>query len=242
MNCLALLKETIIIEVLESRERKSFVCPVCDVEYVPTDTFGAYETLDYLRYRNCYIPTDDIIEHGKQLALIAMNLPYKVPSNPPFRNLLLALSRARKFIHFTTSGMSLFLVGVFKLAAQRLPVRGIVSNADQPILDDLKIFSQEAPTLRIKPLDPDSGEGEVTQELIIVDGLLAFKGIKNLNLSEWREAPRAEDVVEIVTNIEDIIVLNNHYFSPLWKNLDDHDTTIVMEREPLSLRIKEKKI
>jgi hypothetical protein len=241
LKCLALLKETTIIDVLESRNRESFVCPSCNVEYIPTDTFGAYEIFDYLRYRNCYVHTQDIMRHGKQLALIAMDMPYQAPSNPPFRHLLMAMSRAKKFIHFSATGLNLLLLGVFKLLAQRVPICGVACSLDQAIVDDLEAFSDEAPTLCIKSYDalckPELGH---KQDLVIVDGLLAFRGHEGLSLLEWRKAIRAEDAIETITNIEEVINLNNNYFSFLWKQLSKSGEGIMMEREPLSLRMRGK--
>lgn len=64
---------------------------------------------------------------------------------------------------------------------------------------------------------------------MVIDGLLAFKGATNLTLAGWRKAARGRDVVEVVTNIEEVIDLNNRLFSPIWAELSDVGDTIVMQ-------------
>ncbi len=52
--------------------------------------------------------------------------------------------------------------------------------------------------------------------MIIIDGLLAFKGSANLTLSGWRKAAQGRDVIELVTDLKEVVDLNNRYFSPIW--------------------------
>jgi phosphatidylserine/phosphatidylglycerophosphate/cardiolipin synthase-like enzyme len=58
--------------------------------------------------------------------------------------------------------------------------------------------------------------GRPHQKLIVVDGLVAFKGSTNLTLNGRRKPTRGLDHVEFVTNINEVIDLHNRLFSPVW--------------------------
>ena len=128
-----------------------------------------------------------------------------------------------------------------KLAAQRIPVRGIVYRMEQEVRENLKDFSEEAPKLLVRTSHSQSDEqGATVKQLIVIDGLLAFAGATDLSLDGWRKAAQGDDMVEIVTDLEDVIELHNHYFSPLWAKRSGYGETVMMEREPLSLLMEEK--
>jgi len=67
------------------------------------------------------------------------------------------------------------------------------------------------------------------QKLVVIDGLLAFKGAANLTLAGWRKAAQGRDVVEVVTDVDEVIDLNNRLFSPIWAELDDFGDSIRMD-------------
>jgi len=100
-------------------------------------------------------------------------------------------------------------------------VRGIVSNVDsERMLDELTAFNNEAPLGRFE-IKPFLREGSwwheaPHQKLIVIDGLVAFKGSANLTLNGWRKATRGLDHVEVVTNVNEVIDLHNRLFSPVW--------------------------
>ncbi|HEX9868359.1 MAG TPA: phospholipase D-like domain-containing protein [Candidatus Tectomicrobia bacterium] len=154
----------------------------------------------------------------------------------PLRGLLKALSVARKFVHFTTyGGIPHLLIGALKVTAQRVRVRGIVSGAKGEMLSEgtaseLTNYGEEAPDMHVKIYDPSlTGWAAMPhQKLLIIDGLMAFKGSANLTLVGWRKAAQGRDVVEVVTDLDQVIALNNRLFAPIWAELRDIGGTISM--------------
>jgi phosphatidylserine/phosphatidylglycerophosphate/cardiolipin synthase-like enzyme len=57
------------------------------------------------------------------------------------------------------------------------------------------------------------------QKLVVIDGLFAFKGSANLTLPGWRKSARGRDLVEIVTDVDEVIALHNRFFARLWGEL-----------------------
>jgi len=66
------------------------------------------------------------------------------------------------------------------------------------------------------------------QKLVVIDGLMAFKGSANLTQTAWRKAEIGYDEIEVVTNVEKVIDLHNRYFSPVWANLSEYGDTITI--------------
>jgi phosphatidylserine/phosphatidylglycerophosphate/cardiolipin synthase-like enzyme len=54
------------------------------------------------------------------------------------------------------------------------------------------------------------------QKLVVIDGLLAFKGSANLTTTAWRKARKQHELIEVVTNPAEVMRLNNIYFSRSW--------------------------
>lgn len=226
-KCLALFQKL--------KKEKNPSCPVCNVQYFPTDDYSGWRWDTYLKDHGYNIDIPDIVEHGKRLARIARQFrsgkseELYIDSYPPLRALLETLSVAAKFVHFTSVGMDYFFVGALKTAAQRVAVRGIVSNARESIEDEVRTNSTEAPSLNIKTFPQGSSWGEMPhQKLIVVDGLLAFKGGANLSTNAWRKAEQGRDMVEVVTDIKEVIELHNRYFSKIWSEFDSDRDRIVM--------------
>jgi hypothetical protein len=226
---------------------KPLKCLVCQVEYLPTDKYKRDQWADYLNAPYRSIKLNNVYEHGTELASIADNMRYyqeypsPLPRIPftlayytPLKALFQALSRAQKFIHFTTYGIHPLLIGALKVTAQRVLVRGIVSGArgevvSEAVLSELADEEEEALNMELKHYGAQSGyKGMPHQKLLIIDGLLAFKGAANLTLAGWRKAAQGRDVVEVVTNVEEVIRLNNRLFSPIWAELSEIDDTISM--------------
>jgi phosphatidylserine/phosphatidylglycerophosphate/cardiolipin synthase-like enzyme len=158
--------------------------------------------------------TKDALAQAQQLAEIAERMrsyQEKQIAAPwtytPLHGLLKALSVARKFVHFTTyGGIPHLLIGALKVTAQRVAVRGIVSGAkgealSEGMVSELTDYREEAPDMHVKIHDSSltGWKSMPHQKLIIIDGLLAFKGSANLTLSGWRKAAEGRDVVEVVT-------------------------------------------
>ncbi|MBL8131670.1 MAG: hypothetical protein JNL42_07410 [Anaerolineae bacterium] len=195
------------------------ICPVCGVEYILTEEFPTYT--DYFRQRGLTIQFHDLIEHSQRLARIARQIRESnggqtSSSYPPMRALLTALHSAERFVHFTTYGMSALLLGALKLTAQRVDVRGIVSGVKSDIMmREMTDYQDEAPHLHLRAFS-----GEETyfphQKIIVIDGLMAFKGSANMTDIGWRKAARGQEIIEVVTDVAEVVELNNRFFSPAW--------------------------
>jgi phosphatidylserine/phosphatidylglycerophosphate/cardiolipin synthase-like enzyme len=154
------------------------------------------------------------------------------PNYPPVKGLFEAINTAQKFIHFTTFGINQQILGALKLAAQRIQVRGIVSlPPDQAwLLPELECYQNEAPGLTIKTVCAFTRNWEELphQKLVVIDGLIAFKGSANLTPTAWRKAARGYDEVEVLTDVEKVINLHNRYFSPIWADLSEYGGEIAI--------------
>lgn len=199
-------------------EDKSLVrCPICEVDYIPTKQFPTHwGFFKYLKTQGLYIEFDDLIGHSQKLATIAHNgrnffaSPREWPFYHPIRVLLEALLSAEKFVHFTTYGISDIFIGAIKVIAQRVSVRGIISGVqDERRIKELTEYELEAPELTIRLSDTH-------QKIIVIDGLMAFKGSTNLTVRGWRNAAEGRDLVELVTDVKEVVELHNRYFSPIW--------------------------
>jgi hypothetical protein len=243
-KCLALLREWLF--QLDLPADQTLACPICRVVYLPTKHFEGLFWDRYIdRYQRC-LNTEDALAQARELAEIAQgmrNYQQQISwSNTytPLRGLLKALSIARKFVHFTTyGGIPHLLIGALKVAAQRVRVRGVVSGTQGEVLSEgtvseLTNYRDEAPDMHVKIYDPSlTGWAAMPhQKLIIIDGLLAFKGSANLTLAGWRKAAQGRDTVEVVTQIDEVIELNNRLFAPIWAELSDIGETIEMDWTP----------
>jgi hypothetical protein len=95
----------------------------------------------------------------------------------------------------------------------------------------LKDYPDEAPSLRIHAFAESRFREVPHQKLIVIDGLLAFKGSSNLTLSGWRKADKGLDIIEVVTDVGEVIRLHNEYFSPLWARSSEIMDSIAMEKD-----------
>jgi phosphatidylserine/phosphatidylglycerophosphate/cardiolipin synthase-like enzyme len=188
------------------------------VEYLPGHGYEAYQVAEYLdKEAGNGIRLKDQITHCRALAHLADQIRRPDSNHPPLRTLLNAFLQAQQFIHFTTFGISHVFIGALKAVAQRVRVRGIVSNADAGSLAELTEYGSEAPGLTVHAFGTDSGVREVPhQKLIVIDGLIAFKGSPNLTTFGWRKVEKGLEMVEVVTDVEEVAKLHNQYFSPIW--------------------------
>jgi phosphatidylserine/phosphatidylglycerophosphate/cardiolipin synthase-like enzyme len=209
------------------------------VVYLPTERFPRHSWESYINRNKTYGPfclnAQDALAQAQQLAEIAQYISFRDFTYPPLRGLLKALSIAQKFVHFTTyGGIPHLLIGALKVTAQRVRVRGIMSGARGEMLSEntvseLTSYRDEAPNMHVKIYDASTGLSMPHQKLIVIDGLLAFKGSANLTLAGWRKAAEGRDVVEVVTEIDEVIELNNRLFAPIWAELSDIGETINMD-------------
>ncbi len=204
-------------------------CPVCGIRYVATDEFPASAL--YLAHKGLELRFDDVLGHGRALAQIARrtreSLAAPQPDYPPMRALLTALQSAERFVHFTTYGISALLLGALKLTAQRVDVRGVVSGVKtDTMLRELTEYADEAPHLYLRLFPNESGYFP-HQKIIVIDGLMAFKGSANMTDYGWRKAAHGREVIEPVTDVAEVVDLHNRFFSPVWAGDAAHDKILM---------------
>ena len=218
---------------LARNHKRQIYCSHCGVEYIVNSNSPVELVRTHFRKQHLYINhIDNIFEHCRQLASIAHRLQQNTPDYPPMRGLLEAQNQAQRFIHFSTYGISHQFIGALKITAQRIPVRGIVSVPpnQERILPELDNYKNEAPNLEIKTVCASTHNWDELphQKLIVIDGLLAFKGSANLTLTAWRKAQRDYDEIEVATDMEKVINLHNRYFSPIWRQLSEYGERIAI--------------
>jgi phosphatidylserine/phosphatidylglycerophosphate/cardiolipin synthase-like enzyme len=97
---------------------------------------------------------------------------------------------------------------------------------------ELVDFPDEAPQLHARVIQPQEGAWDAPhQKLIVIDGLLAFKGSTNLTKEAMRKADQNLDISEVVTNFEEVAALNNRYFATVWKRLTNPDNDVILMGE-----------
>jgi phosphatidylserine/phosphatidylglycerophosphate/cardiolipin synthase-like enzyme len=125
------------------------------------------------------------------------------------------------------------MIGALKLTSMKVPVFGFVSNVEDHARLELVDFPTEAPNLNAHVIQPQEGAFDAPhQKLIVVDGLLAFKGSTNLTNRAMRKADRGLDLSETVTDFEKVTELNNRYFAPVWKKLANPSQDEVLMSDP----------
>jgi hypothetical protein len=229
-KCYALLN-SLSVDVIRKGEigEIKVTCPICGVQYCSTQArlLSAYK---FLSDNGLKLQFNDLIGHSRKLASIAQRARVALTpqtngrsprsSYPPMRTLLDALINAEEFVHFATYGISDMILGALKLAAQHVAVRGIISGVDERLVGELTNYRDEAPGLStiVYERGPWSGGLSLSphQKIVVVDGLLAFKGSANLTLSSLRNAAQGRDTFEIVTDVKEVIDLHNRFLSPIW--------------------------
>lgn len=211
------------------------VCPVCKVRYVygdPPSLHGAFKE------GGNAIAEGDMLAHARSLAKIldsseGKNFFSEDKPWPTMRLLLEMLSRAKLFVHFTSWGMSHVLIGALKATSMHVPVYGLVSNVESHARVELTEYPDEAPKLKVSVIPSSQGIYDAPhQKLVIIDGLVAFKGSTNLTNAGMRRADRALDVTEVETNVAKVTDINNRYFAPVWKRLNAPSDTFEMDGPP----------
>lgn len=218
-NCYAILNE---IYNLHKKEENIYICPICHVQYVPTEdckTLGKY-----LQSKDLSISWNHPLEHADKLATLILHLQFSLEEEssfaPPLKKLYDLFLSAKKFIHITSYGLSWQFIGILKIIARRVPIRCIISNASRSMIDDLTTNHYESPKLDFKFFErsdkPEEWANSPHHKLIIIDGLIAIKGSANLTEMGWRKAAKGKELIEVVADLEQVKQLNNSLFSPTW--------------------------
>jgi hypothetical protein len=199
-------------------------CPVCGVIYVKDDSpwagEGSFE--QHLKTEGLIWDHRDLFNHASTLAKVVRDSRGSTWQEPwpTMRTFFEVISRAKYFVHFTSWGISHVMIGALKMASMRVPVYGFVSDVESHARAELTEFPTEAPMLKAQAIPSSQGIYDAPhQKILIIDGLVAFKGSTNLTNAGPRRADRALDVSEIVTDFDQVTQLNNRYFAPVWRRI-----------------------
>lgn len=209
-------------------EPAEYSCPVCAVKYDVAIEFvddpdwnpsWNISTHDYFKRHGLVLDHDDLLSHATVLAKVIRDSRARRPW-PTMRTFFEVVSRARYFVHFTSWGISHIMIGALKMTSMRVPVYGFVSNVEAHVRAELMDYPTEAPGLTAQVIPSSQGIYDAPhQKLLIIDGLVAFKGSTNLTNAGPRRADRALDISEAVTDFAEVTELNNKYFAPVWRQI-----------------------
>ena len=220
-----------------------YKCSICHVAYDYDPEMAAGTIEECMDADSCLIKIPDLLAHARDLGQIARRRAYaesesRASRYPYLKALLQSFSLAKSFIHFVSTGYSPFMDGALKLAAQRVAVNGVVSGSSGSIANMLTTDVDnwvEAFQFELRPIVMERDLDIPHQKLVVIDGLLAFKGSANLYESAWRKAERGQEQIEIVTDVAEVLELNNSLFSPAWLQgaKDKRDSiTLTIESPP----------
>jgi hypothetical protein len=218
-----------------------YYCPVCDVRYDMLDWNEPMPSVPKMFALGGYkIVEGDMLSHARTLATIIQTSSNsgrawdKPPKPwPTMRLLLEMLAHAKLFVHFTSWGISHVLIGALKANSIHVPIYGLVSNVESHARTELVDYPEEAPKLKVSVIPSTQGIYDAPhQKIVIIDGLVAFKGSMNLTSAGMRRADRLLDVTEVETNVAKVGELNNKYFAPVWKRVNAPGETFELDWAP----------
>jgi hypothetical protein len=206
-------------------------CTVCDVKYAieTDDSKGSWgwSTRKYFENHRLLLDHTELLAHATSLAEVIRDSRGRYSHSKPWpttRTFFEILSRAKYFVHFTSWGMSHKMIGALKLASMRVPVFGWASQVESHVRVELTEYPEEAPEFTAKVFASDSLTWDAPhQKLVVVDGLIAFKGSANLTNTGMRKADRGLDISETVTDYAEVTKLNHKYFAPVWRKITAPD-------------------
>jgi len=188
----------------------SISCLICQNTY-PARMRDYWDHHTRVRFEN-------VLVHSQALATVASYYNTEAASYTASEVLFKALSSAQLFVHFSSYGIDPFFLGVFKMLAQRVTVRGIVSNLEPGYLvaDEINSYSTETPDLLINTFGKNANAPHV--KLVVIDGLMAIKGSVNMTHRGMRtKTEMNRELFEVVTAVDMVRDLNNRYFSGTWR-------------------------
>ncbi|ORB32795.1 hypothetical protein BST40_27495 [Mycobacterium persicum] len=208
-------------------------CPVCQVIYDVEIDGGDDPTwnsswnvsiYDHFKQNGLLLDHNDLLSHATTLAKVVRDSRGRRGNGtdawPTMRTFFEVVARAKYFVHFASWGMSHQLVGALKMTSMRVPVYGFASNVDAGTRAELTEYPTEAPGLTAKVIPTEQNIYDAPhQKLLIVDGLVAFKGSANLTNTGLRRADRGLDLSETVTDYVEVTELNNKLFAPVWRRI-----------------------
>jgi hypothetical protein len=231
-KCFALWRNP-LSECVSYNDHSFLACNICKVKYRPADKYKYRDFPEYLNESSVQpLSHIDVYSHARLFADTPWALRQRSPRLPPLFLLMDTLKSAKSFVHFVSVGITEIMMGILKMAAQSVSIRGIVAGRaiGENVISHIKDFKNESPNLEMAFWNYDQFRAmdEPHQKLIVVDGLLAFKGSSNLTQTAWRSAMNNMDVIEAVSDIEEVINFHNDFFSPLWARVSNVGDEITM--------------
>lgn len=232
-RCAAILRPALDLIPLANSDQ----CPICSLRFARDLSHRCWPDFraKLLKFYSAEIPSENILEHSRSLAKTLAD--FRDGKQKPLGLLFELIARSKHFVHFATYNLTSEMIGLLAMAATRISVRGIVGERlDRPSdiykTEALNAFSQEVYQLHIQ-LSTEEGLYEGThQKLYIFDGLVALIGSPNLTLTAWRKLEEDKELLEIVTDLDRVRMLNNRYFSKhfrderfIWDPLPDLGTS-----------------
>ena len=243
-NCLALWRRDYISKDFDSTLQS---CRHCGIWYENHEgEHYSVRVSDCLAKEGYAIEIADPLNHANNPARIARNIALrKCPPDPDYwhypymKGLLHAFTITQSFVHFTSFGnLPDFIIRVLELAAKRISAHGVVSTPSggtnhKRVLKSIDDSRFEATKLDVRVTASEVGDLP-HQKLVIIDGLLAFKGSANLTDYAWRKAEDDKEQIEVVTGINEVIDLNNRFFSPVWRDATKDISGPIVTHKPES--------
>jgi hypothetical protein len=206
-------------------------CDACKVIYGGGDDDEGL-TRDFLTAAGRRLDYPQLMTHAAYLANAVRPLRDNDLEVPPLRVLFDVLLAAREFVHFISYGMTWDLLGVLAVVARRVPVIGVVNNTNESTMEVADSLRAASPWLNVRRYPAKSRWDGPHQKMLIIDGLLVLKGSANLTLNSWLEAASGHNELDVVTDIDRVIGLNNRYFAPQWAKLGGVADSIIDCRLP----------
>ena len=137
---------------------------------------------------------------------------------PALRLLLQALSVARYYVHFLSYGLSPEFIGALNMTAMRVPVSGVISNADAALCAAMSSASAQAPLFDTRCFPtPTTWTASPHERLIVIDGVLALSGPVSLTTHSWRDhSLHNRGGLRVEMDPRRVSKLNNQHVVPLW--------------------------
>lgn len=209
----------------------AFVCPACGIRYEPGtgkkyvsegDLKSYLEIMSGFDSGNLLVDFKAPLEHCRELAFVGVQLDAGGDYWTPLKCLFSAFEKAERFVHFVSFNLDLAMCGALALLAERVDLRGVVGVAHESVEDEISRLK-----LNVKIYGKNRWGDVPHQKVVVIDGVLAFKGSANLSTQAWQKAGKAkQELVESVTDLSAVVALNNSYFSKLWAQL--HPTADVV--------------
>ena len=113
------------------------------------------------------------------------------------------------------------MLGILTSVAQRVNVDGVVSIISSGAASTItlaKNYNESIGSrLELRALGGEHSNLRLPhQKLVVIDGLIAFKGSANFTDYAWNNALEGLELIEVVTDVHEVTRLNNVYFSPVW--------------------------